>query len=171
MSPVDWVVHHANQLDDGDAVTIDAVLIHMSALAHLLPRDMTGKFLHPVYVLLQKKSCDLYNITWMLEVLESHFHDQNIGMKIALSLYMGGNDFLPKFHGISHDRLLKVFMSSVVFTQNMFSVERDQDLICTKIKVNTEIYKDLMRCIYTHANLVLQSIHLSSCNICQLMRK
>ena len=53
MSQVDWVLHSIQDLMPGDSVlsvvrssNIDAVVIHMFALSHLLPRDEDRKELH-----------------------------------------------------------------------------------------------------------------------------
>ncbi|CAC5396692.1 unnamed protein product [Mytilus coruscus] len=95
-----------HQTKSGEAVMsivtsgdIDAVVIHLFALSRLWPRKDDSTFKIPVYVFLQKpgKIFDLYCITRMLEVLEKQLQDKHIGIKIALALCLGGNDFIQNF--------------------------------------------------------------------------
>ena len=41
---------------------------------------------------------DIYNVTKMLEVFEQSFTDRDIGMKLAVSICMAGNEFIPSCH-------------------------------------------------------------------------
>lgn len=50
------------------------------------------------------------------------YNDRNIGIKVALALCLGGNDFYPKSHQISHETVLKLMMESTQFRQNLFIV-------------------------------------------------
>ena len=45
---------------------------------------------------------DIYNITGMIELLEMHYKNSTIGMKMAMILCMGGNDFFTQnIHAIT----------------------------------------------------------------------
>ena len=76
----------------------------MFTLSFTWPRDESGKFITPVFVILQKpgQKIDIYNITSLLEMLEEGLNERYVGAKIAAGLCIGGNDFVPKFHGNSH---------------------------------------------------------------------
>ena len=75
---------------------IDSVYIHLYVVSRYWKRTETGKFKTPLYVILQKKGpkYDVYNKKAMIELFEITYSDRNIGMKIAFSLCMGGNDFV-----------------------------------------------------------------------------
>ena len=90
------------------SVDIDSLVIHLFCLAFHWPRNADGNFENAVYVLLQKQKSEIYNTTGILERLEMQF-GRNCLPNIAISLCIGGNDFLPKFHGYSHEKwLLKI---------------------------------------------------------------
>lgn len=157
MAQVDWLFDCIDGLKEGDAVAsfvtpgdIDAVCIHLFTLAHMWPRRFDGTFLHPAYVILQKPSgvMDVYNITHMLETMEAHFTDRLIGMKVALVLCIGGNDFLPKFQGHTHAKLLELFLSQPHFISNLFTLNNRDGCGLT----NVPVFKDLMKHIYCPAS-------------------
>ena len=116
MSQADWLLQCLPELGTDSCVAsivssadIDAVVIHLFMLSQLWPRDPAShSFLNRVLVLLQKpyQKWDVYNITGILEFVEKRCNDVNIGVKLAMGLCMGGNDFLPKYYGISHEKVL-----------------------------------------------------------------
>ena len=87
---------------------IDALFSHLFTLAHCLVRNADGSFRKPVYIVINKRNgiMDINNITGILETFESSYHDQETGIKLAI----GGNDYLPRFHNITHtEQLLTLF--------------------------------------------------------------
>lgn len=156
MAQVDWLFDCLSELNDGDAILsvvtsgdIDAVIIHMFALSYKWPRNTDGKYKFPVYVLLQKPSPDLYNITSLLECLEAQFKNREAGRRISLGLCLGGNDFLPKFHGITHDKVLKI-MSKDIF-KNLFIFDTDEHV--NNVTIDQELYKKMITHLYTPSYL------------------
>ena len=120
LAQVDWLLESIPELERGKAVVsfvssgdIDAVVIHLFAISLHWPRNEDGKFVHPVYVVLQKhaKSVDFYDVTGILETLEEKFEDLHIGVKVAVGLCMGGNDFVPKFYSMAHKKVLQLALA------------------------------------------------------------
>jgi hypothetical protein len=66
---------------------IDAILLHLFAISHQWPRNEGGFFKKPNHLY------DIYNITTILELLEHKTSDKYIGIKVAVGLSLGGNDF------------------------------------------------------------------------------
>ncbi|CAC5387980.1 unnamed protein product [Mytilus coruscus] len=111
MSQVDWLIEYCNSLKPKESCLsivssgdIDAVVVHLFAVSHLWPRTENGTFKNEVYVILRKPNqvYDIYNITKIILMMETFTSEKFIGMKIAIILSLGGNDFLPKFYQISH---------------------------------------------------------------------
>jgi len=99
---------------------IDAVVLHLFAVALHMPRKENGDFCNDVVVVLKKPGWqDLYHITQIIRVLERGFQDRQIAQKIAMALCMAGNDFLPKFHGMTHLSFLKVFCQHSCFQEGL----------------------------------------------------
>ena len=153
MSQVDWLIDSVSDLKEGQSVVsivssgdIDSVLIHLFAMSYMWPRYPNGKFVHDVYVILEKpgKLFDVYNITSMIEVLEGGFNKKHIGMKVSMTLCLGGNDFLPKFHGISHKSILQMFFEHKDFLDNLFIIPDNIE----DFDISTKVYLNLMKCVY-----------------------
>ncbi|XP_067660602.1 uncharacterized protein [Haliotis asinina] len=116
MSQVDWLkeVHLSDRESTISVITsgdIDSVVIHLFALSQHWPRDDEGRYKNQVFVLLQKPKPEMYNITGILELMESHFQNMSIGTTVAVSLCLGGNDFLPKFNGVSHKKWIETILN------------------------------------------------------------
>ena len=138
---VDWIVHYSTSLAPGEVMLslvtsadIDAVVLHMFALADHFPRNEDGTFKNDVYVMLQKAGhFDVYNITGMLTVLEKAFHSKSIRKKLAMILCFGGNDFIPKFQNITHLKVTQLFLSKSKYRDGLFSLDvdnvTDQDIL------------------------------------------
>ena len=159
MSQGDWIIETTRELADGEGVLsvvssgdIDAIIIHLFAVSLYMPRHPDGKFKHKVYVLLQKPLLDLYDITAMLETLESHFVDPQIGVKLALALCLGGNDFVLKYHGQSHDKIVQLYISSSIYMEELFQLQRDSNGHLDSITVNLELYTEFIKHLYTPKN-------------------
>jgi hypothetical protein len=127
---LDWIVHYAKSLAPGEVMLsivtsadIDSVVLHLFALTDHFPRKGDGTFKNDVYVLLQKTGhFDVYNITGILMVLEKAFDSRAIGKKLAMILCIGGNDFIPKFHSISHLKVTQLFLSVPKYRDGLFSL-------------------------------------------------
>ncbi|KAH3858112.1 hypothetical protein DPMN_100731 [Dreissena polymorpha] len=65
-----------------------------------------------------------------------------IGVKIELSLSIGGNDFFPKCHQISHDTVMKTIIQNQYFRANLFLCS-DQE-----ITLNEELFVQLYETLY-----------------------
>ena len=177
MSQVDWLINCLPDLKPGDAVLsfvtsgdIDAVAIHLFALSHLWPRDATGKFSIPVYVHLQNPGT-VYNITRMIELLEFYFQEKYFAMKIALVLCAGGNDFIPKYHGYSHDAVLKAFLASADLQQSLFKLEFNADGTCKSGMVDVDRYVELVKGMYLPKSLASMTQSLTYDEVRQLTVK
>ena len=177
MSQVDWLIQCLPDLKPGDAVLsfvtsgdIDALPLHLFALSHLWPRDATGKFSIPVYVHLQNPGA-VYNITRMIELLEFYFQEKYFAMKIALALCAGGNDFIPKYHGYSHDAVLKAFLASTDLQQSLFRLDFNADGRCKSGMVDVGRYGELVKGMYLPKSLASMTQSLTFDEVRQLTVK
>ncbi|CAC5415752.1 unnamed protein product [Mytilus coruscus] len=159
MAQVDWLIEYVSDMEEGTACAsivtsgdIDAVTIHMFALCHLWPRNDNSSYKHPVYIILQKpgSTMDIYNITAILELLEKRWNDKYIGIKIAIFLCLGGNDFLPKFYNISHLNVVNTIVATDHLFQNLVRVEENEKDQQTFLNVtfSQESYRELIKLLY-----------------------
>ena len=154
MAQADWLLQSANNLKPGDAVAsvvtsgdIDAVIIHMYTVSRHWQRNKDNTFRNPVYVLLQKPSgTDVYNITRIIEVLEHTHKDVHISEKIALTLCIAGNDFIPKMHQINHTRVLRHLLENKEFCDSMFKFEQSMIL-------DSNMYIEFVKQLYCRKRL------------------
>ena len=161
MAQVDWLLSAASELKAGASAVsivtsgdIDAVVIHMFALAMNWPRHVDRSFCFPVYVILQKPGgiIDIYNVTRILEVLEqSHGGDITIGGKVAIGLCMGGNDFIPKFQYISHSKVLSMLIDTPKFLNDLFIIKEPH------ITVDPVVYQEFIKRLYCPKHKELNS--------------
>lgn len=91
------------------------------------------------------------DITGMLEILKSAYDDHTIGMKAAISLCMGGNDFIPKYYQVTHDRVAKEIFSRNHFLENLFEFQDDH------VGINEDGHTDLIKCIYCPKTMAKKS--------------
>ena len=146
---LDWIVYYAASLVPGEVMLsivtsadIDSVVLHLFALSDHFPRNENGTFKNDVYVMLQKTGhFDLYNITGMLMVLEKAFHSRAIGKNLAMILCLGGNDFIPKFHSISHLKVTQLFLSQSRYRDGLFSLNESN-------VTNHDILEDFVKELY-----------------------
>lgn len=161
LAQIDWLLSLSPQLKDvrpcvsfvtsGD---IDALVLHLFTVAHCWARKSDGSFRNPVYVCLNKKNgqMDIYNITGLLEAFERVFDDKDIGVKLAVGLSLGGNDYLPRFHNITHTAQLLALFESNIFRQCLFTcILEGQNL--SVVRVNKEIYKEFIKALYCPKSL------------------
>ena len=150
MAPLDWLISAQDDIKEGEAVVsvvtsgdVDAVYTHMFVVSKYWPINSNGSFKNQVFVILQKprSMIDIYNVTKMLEVFEQSFADRDIGMKLAISICMAGNYFIPSCNEKSHDTILKHFVRDE-YRKNLF-IFKDE-----KIKISQPCYIDFYKTLY-----------------------
>ena len=159
MSQVDWYQNVKDMLKEGQSVVsivtsgdIDSIVIHIFALSHYWPRKEDGTFKNSVYILLQKAKPDLYNITEIILRLEKRFgmYSKNL----ALSLAIGGNDFIPKYHSISHEKWITAILENPIFLESIATYDIDVNSnIIVNGSVNTNVYLDIVKRLYCPNNI------------------
>ncbi|CAC5423709.1 unnamed protein product [Mytilus coruscus] len=153
MAQLDWLLEFADQLESGDGcasiVTFGEVVIHFFTLSFLWPPSQDGTFKNHVYVIPQKAGSlmDIYKITKIIKILEYAWKEKDIAAKeaIALSLGLGGNDFLPKFQYITHPKTLDVFLQEV-FRRSLIYVEINRN--AQIVKFNEKVYFNFVKTLY-----------------------
>ncbi|CAC5425792.1 unnamed protein product [Mytilus coruscus] len=154
MAQLDWLLEFADKLEQGDGCAsivtsgdIDAVVIHLFTLSFLWPRSQDGTFKNDVYVVLQKAGSlmDIYNVTKIIEILEKAWKEKYVAAKVAIALSLDGNDFLPKFHNITHSKTLDVFLQEK-FRKSLINVEIIGS--APTVKFNNAIYVDFVKTLY-----------------------
>ena len=156
MSQFDWLFHYSTLQDDCDFASvlssgdIDGLVIHLFGVSRLWPPNGDGTFRNSVFVVLQKpgEKMDIFNITGILTLLEEKYSDRNIGMKVALNLCIGGNDFIPKLHNISHVKIMKIIMTQSDFLQELYTFDE-----CGHIEINPDSYLKLIKYLYCSKKL------------------
>ena len=83
---------------------------------------------------------DIYNVTGILEVLERVYRDRNIGMKVAVALCMGGNDFVPKLYQWSHGTILKMALEAEYRAQLLYENG--------ELQLNVDCFVDFLKNLY-----------------------
>ena len=160
MSQSDWLVTNYGQLNAEESIVsvvtsgdIDAVAIHLFSVSLLLPRNEKGEFNNKVYVMLQKQYglFDIYNITDIVLLLEKTY-GLNAPMKTAIALCMGGNDFVPKFHGISHQNIMSTLFDG--FLNDLLNLKHDNSGKLIGAEINQESYINLMKVLYCPKRLL-----------------
>ncbi|CAC5364329.1 unnamed protein product [Mytilus coruscus] len=94
---------------------------------------------------------DIYNITAILETLEKKTLDKHIGIKVAIALSLGGNDFLPKFHSISHSTKLDTYMNNESINRLLVQITEENNKVAC-ILFDTRVYKEYLKHIYCPKN-------------------
>lgn len=155
MAQLDWLIELLPSLKPHEPVIsfvtsgdIDAVILHIFMVSNRWPRQHNVNFINPVYVVLQKSkgSYDVYNITAIVRTIET-LNGQKTGMYVALVLCMGGNDFLPKYHGITHSKLLTTVVNERML-HNLFEFTFDPSGRCISGSVVQDVYMRLLKCLY-----------------------
>ena len=123
----------------------------MFAISLFWPRNDDNTFKHSVYLWLSKKKPDLYNITDIILLLEKFFEFKYVGAVIAICLCIGGNDFLPNFHSVSHDYVL----TTVTTDRNMLSnlVNFNYTASGDVTSIVEEVYLKMIKKLYCPKNL------------------
>ena len=156
MSQVDWLIQEADKLKPGEAAAsivtsgdIDSVYIHLFALSLHWPRDAQGKFCNPVFIILQKPESknDVYNVTLMLEVFEAAFSDKMVGVKLAVALCIGGNDYIPKLQEKSHTTVVQKLLTQH-YRQTLYS-----SLSSNNIVLDVDKFVNAVKELYCTGNM------------------
>ena len=160
LAQADWLLYVIPELDENDAVLsfvtsgdIDTLPIHLLAVSNFWPRLPNRKFKNQVYLLLKKPGKDIkpdiFCVTKIVERLEEQYRNQDIAVIVALALSLGGNDFIPKFYGISHQQWLALLMNNEDYCNNLFTINRNvQTNIIERIFLNEDIYIRMIKKLY-----------------------
>ena len=149
MAMADWVVEMSGSMKEGCSLIsivtsgdIDALIIHLYVIGRLWPRRKDGTFQNTVFLMLEKphNKQDIYNITALVTLLESRFGEQ-ASLKIASLLTFGGNDYIPKFSGFGHKKVLDAILEHDLI-DSMFTCKDG------KFEVNKDIYIRLVKYLY-----------------------
>lgn len=155
MAVIDWLYTLAVDIEDNDVIMsvitsgdIDAVVIHLFTLSVFWPKYPDGKYRNPVYVKLLKPGghFDLYNITGILEAIQGTFKEQNIGTTVAMSMCLGGNDFLPRFKGITHQKMIQNIFGNSEVRKELFMYNTSESP--SKCEICSEVYLQLLKCLF-----------------------
>ena len=151
MAQADWLLESLTNLKPGEGVAcivssgdIDSIVINLFVISRQWPRNADRTFQHSVFVILQKPSAvDVYNMTAIIETLESaHPTDLHIAEKVSLILCVGGNDFVPKLHGLNHKTIMHLFLTNDIFKEGLFQFEDNH------VGLDAGIYVQLVKSLY-----------------------
>lgn len=78
----------------------------------------------------------------MIKLFESRFMDMHIGVKVALGLCIGGNDYVPKLHSVSHETVLTQILCNPLLRQSLFGFNENN------IVLDQTYFTELFRSIY-----------------------
>ncbi len=76
------------------------------------------------------------------------FHDVKIGAILASSLYLGRNDFLPKFQNVPHLRVVQTVPGNGALRQSLFVFHCNAQGDCIEAKIDLDQYLILMKILY-----------------------
>ena len=113
----------------------------------------TEQFSNPVYVILCKphNKFDLYSITGILHLLEKATGDRRIGVKVAIGLCIGGNDFLPRYNFFgTHSKVMQAIRMPYFLTNLVVDHPNGN------IKLDKEVYVELIKQLYLPKEDVLK---------------
>ena len=160
MSQIDWLNELKESIEGDDVVVnyvtsadIDTVVIHMFYVSLHWPRNEDGSFKIQVFVWLNKKKPELYNITGIVMLIETYTRKQHSAATIAVALCMGGNDFLPSYHGMTHETLVSTVLNNRRMLENFLKftyTSSDKAVACT---VSEDVYLMLLKTLYCPSNL------------------
>ena len=95
----------------------------------------------------------MYNITGIILQLENFFEQKHVGAIIAISFCIGGNDFLPNFHGISHESILTAVTTDKNILSGLIRFTYKPSGEVLKCTIDEEMYLKLMKKLYCPNNL------------------
>lgn len=62
-----------------------------------------------------------------------------------MALCLGGNDFIPKFHGMSHKKILEIFLKTPRLRCSLFNIQFEA---VHSVTIDSSLYKDLVKQLY-----------------------
>ncbi|KAL3880313.1 hypothetical protein ACJMK2_032561 [Sinanodonta woodiana] len=159
LAQADWLCYIATRLKEGENVIsyvssgdIDIIPIHILAISLYLPRKDDGIFKNNVYVVIKKPGSagklDIYNITGIVRALEMRYNEDKIAVVLSFSLSLGGNDFIPKFYEISHEKWLKGIFENETFRRNLFKIRSRPDSGHLSVTIDPGVYISLLKNFY-----------------------
>ncbi|KAL3856571.1 hypothetical protein ACJMK2_011306 [Sinanodonta woodiana] len=159
LAQADWLCYIATGLKEGENVIsyissgdIDIIPIHILAISLYLPRKDDGNFKNNVYVVIKKPGSagklDIYNTTGIVRALEMRYNEDEIAVVLSFSLSLGGNDFIPKFYGISHEKWLKSIFENETFRRNLFKIRSRPDSGHLSVTIDPGVYISLLKNFY-----------------------
>ena len=169
LAQADWLPYIAQELEEDESVIcyvtsgdIDTLPIHMLAVALYWPRFPNQTFKNDVYLILKKPGKhtkpDIYVVTKIVERLEQLYRCKDISVIVSISLCIGGNDFLPKFYGISHTDWMEAILNEPV-TSNLYRILRHS--VTNKIidiELNEDVYLSIVKKLYCPRGLNVDSL-------------
>lgn len=166
---VDWLFDIIAELEQNESVIsvvtsadIDSIVIHMFCLSLHWPRNVDGSFKNKVYVLLQKQKSELYDITAIIEILERQFGRACLP-NLSLALCIGGNDFLPKFYGLSHEKWLLEIIHTPGALNNIVQLVHDKKTGKPVVgTVNEDIFLQVVKQLYCPSNVNADAVEIES---------
>ena len=126
---------------------VDSLVNHLFTLSHRLPRNSRGAFESSVYVWLENPG-EVYCITGIIRLLERHYNERHIAMKVAMALTLAGNDYVPKYHGFSHEKVLKTYLENEEARKTLFDLSFDEGGNCVSAKVDPDAYVNFIKDLY-----------------------
>ncbi|KAK3577396.1 hypothetical protein CHS0354_032243 [Potamilus streckersoni] len=91
---------------------------------------------------------DIYNITGIPRAIEMRYNEDKIAVILSFSLNLGGNDFIPKFYGISHEMWLKGIFENETFRRNLFKIHSRPNYGHLSVTIDTGVYINLLKNLY-----------------------
>ena len=150
MAQFDWVATAISTLEPGQSVLsivtsgdVDAVIIHLFSLAKHIHESQMKSLEKNVYVVLEKAaqgSFDIYNMREIIETIERR-HGVGSSMLIATVLMMGGNDFVPKMHGVTHSAFLDTVLREELLDKIVVISHENS-------KIDEDTFLNLIKTIY-----------------------
>ncbi|CAG2249135.1 unnamed protein product [Mytilus edulis] len=131
MSQVDWLDDMKNELLVNDAIVSVVTSADIDSI---------------------KQKSELYDITGIIELLESRFSRKSI-CTIAISLCLGGNDFIPKYQGISHEKWLSVIIDTPGALQNLVHLSNEPALEKPTGILSEDLYLEIVKRLYCPQNI------------------
>lgn len=154
LSQADWLISSYTSLNSGECAVsvvtsgdIDAIPMHLFAVSLFLQRNEKGTFDHKVFVMLQKPygPCDIYCITDIVILVEKTYGLHSC-VKTAFAMCMGGNDFIPKFQGMSHQKNLNICFDGYLNELFTFKFNSLNELMGAN--VNKDSYIDFVKALF-----------------------
>jgi len=81
---------------------------------------------------------------------------------------MGGNEFIPKFHNISHKKLVQVLLSQHSLLDKICTFQTDSEGNYLSGMIKLQTYNDIIKNLYTPANLNSGMLTLEECIVLPL---